>query len=226
MKKTANTVKKIFKNRKAIPEKLLQFGFDRKRSGYSYSADLLDGQLLLTILIGREGEITADIVPVDPPSSVNSEKRKSPSVKDYLDEYEEILDEINDFCFEYDAFHSPMSRKIIAYIEKKYQGKLEYLWKRSPDNAIFREKKNGKWYAALLTVDRKKLRLPGEGTVEIIDLKAEPDNIPLLLDRKKYFPGYHMNKLHWITICLDGSVPFRELCKRVDESFALAAKIK
>jgi len=34
-------------------------------------------------------------------------------------------------------------------------------------------------------------------------------------------PGYHMNKEHWNTITLDGSVPEEELLSWIDESYTL-----
>jgi predicted DNA-binding protein (MmcQ/YjbR family) len=34
-------------------------------------------------------------------------------------------------------------------------------------------------------------------------------------------PGYHMNKDHWNTILLDGSVPEEELLTSIDESYEL-----
>ena len=34
-------------------------------------------------------------------------------------------------------------------------------------------------------------------------------------------PGYHMNKQHWLTVFLDGTVPKERVFDRVDESFRL-----
>jgi len=34
-------------------------------------------------------------------------------------------------------------------------------------------------------------------------------------------PGYHMNKQHWNTIVVDGSVPVKLLKEWIDDSFAL-----
>lgn len=34
-------------------------------------------------------------------------------------------------------------------------------------------------------------------------------------------PGYHMNKEHWNSIILDGSVPNREICRMIGESYDL-----
>ena len=42
--------------------------------------------------------------------------------------------------------------------------------------------------------------------------------------REKYSsvsPGYHMNKKHWNTILLDGSIPDTELLKWIDHSYDL-----
>ncbi|MDE7400427.1 MAG: MmcQ/YjbR family DNA-binding protein, partial [Clostridia bacterium] len=35
---------------------------------------------------------------------------------------------------------------------------------------------------------------------------------------------YHMNKKHWLTIPLDGTVPIGEICSRLDQSYILAKK--
>ncbi|TQS86646.1 hypothetical protein ELQ32_17435 [Limnobaculum zhutongyuii] len=55
-------------------------------------------------------------------------------------------------------------------------------------------------------------------------LRMDPNDIIMLTDGKKYFPGFHMNKKYWITIRLDGSVPVEEIFMRIDNSFELAVK--
>ena len=55
-----------------------------------------------------------------------------------------------------------------------------------------------------------------------INLKCDPAYALEL--REKYpsvIPGYHMNKKHWNTIILDGSVPDREVFKWIDHSYDL-----
>lgn len=51
-----------------------------------------------------------------------------------------------------------------------------------------------KWYAALLALPAKKLGLNDDGIIESIDLRIAPEAIAALVDGKRYFPGYHMNK--------------------------------
>ena len=60
------------------------------------------------------------------------------------------------------------------------------------------------------------------GKAEIIDLKIKPEVLDGLVDGKKYFRGYHMNKKRWLTVVLDGSVAYEEICGLIDESYVLA----
>lgn len=43
---------------------------------------------------------------------------------------------------------------------------------------------------------------------------------------KSVRPGYHMNKEHWNSIILDGTVPRKEICRMIAESYDLCAKKK
>ncbi|WP_334092564.1 MmcQ/YjbR family DNA-binding protein [Helicobacter typhlonius] len=121
-------------------------------------------------------------------------------------------------------FESENAQKIIEYVEQKYGDTLEYLWRKFPNNAIWRRKDNRKWYAALLKIPKSKLGLVSNECVEILNVKVDCAEIDFLVDCQKYFAGYHMNKKHWVTICLDGSVDFEELCERIDASYLLAKK--
>ena len=59
-----------------------------------------------------------------------------------------------------------------------------------------------------------------------VNLKADPEDA--WLQRQQYpsavTPGYHMNKRHWNTVHLDGTVPDDELKLMIDESYLLAAR--
>lgn len=55
-----------------------------------------------------------------------------------------------------------------------------------------------------------------------MNLKFDPELAVEL--REKYdsvIPGYHMNKKHWNSIFIDGSVPDKELYKWIDDSYLL-----
>ncbi|MDO5561736.1 MAG: MmcQ/YjbR family DNA-binding protein [bacterium] len=122
------------------------------------------------------------------------------------------------------VFKSELAQQIIEYVKKKYNGELEFLWKKFPRNAIWRNQRNRKWYGALLVVEKKKIGINEEGEIEIIDLLAQPEKIEKLIDGEKYLTGYHMNKKHWLTIKLDGSVNLKKICDFIDQSYQLTAK--
>jgi len=58
-----------------------------------------------------------------------------------------------------------------------------------------------------------------------INLKCDP---ALALELRERYPavrpGYHMNKKHWNTIYVDGSVPDREILSWIDNSYNLVRK--
>lgn len=62
-----------------------------------------------------------------------------------------------------------------------------------------------------------------EERVWCVNLKAAPDEIPLLIDAKSIFPAYHMNKKHWITVALTAATDFDKLCDLTGRSFELVA---
>ncbi|WP_250464399.1 MmcQ/YjbR family DNA-binding protein [Microbulbifer litoralis] len=64
-----------------------------------------------------------------------------------------------------------------------------------------------------------------ENTVARTNLKCDPDEAQALRDIfSGVLPGYHMNKKHWNTVLLDGSVPDGEIERMMDRSYGLVVK--
>lgn len=58
-----------------------------------------------------------------------------------------------------------------------------------------------------------------------INLKCDPERAIELRERyAAVTPGYHMNKKHWNTVVLDGTIPPREIFAMIDHSYDLIAK--
>ena len=110
--------------------------------------------------------------------------------------------------------------EIFEYVQKQYGTLPEYLWSKLPDSAVLRHK-NGKWYAVIMTVEKSKLGLEGRELVDIIDVKCDPDMTNMIIQTYGFLPGYHMNKQHWITILLDGSVSEAKVLDFLDMSYDL-----
>jgi predicted DNA-binding protein (MmcQ/YjbR family) len=60
-----------------------------------------------------------------------------------------------------------------------------------------------------------------------INLKCDPVLAIELRERySSVIPGYHMNKKHWNTVYIDGSVPDKEVFSWIDHSYDLVLKKK
>ena len=58
-----------------------------------------------------------------------------------------------------------------------------------------------------------------------VALKCDPERALLLRDRfAAVLPAYHMNKKHWNTVILDGSVPSAEINAMIEQSYSLVIK--
>ena len=114
--------------------------------------------------------------------------------------------------------------EIFKYAKYKFSTIPEYLWQKFPNYAILRHSDNAKWYAVVMNVSKHKIGIDGDEEIDILDIKCDPLMIGSLLEKKGFLPAYHMNKEHWITIILDGSVSKEEIFNLLDLSFDLTKK--
>jgi predicted DNA-binding protein (MmcQ/YjbR family) len=64
-----------------------------------------------------------------------------------------------------------------------------------------------------------------KGTPLTITLKCEPERSHALREAYEAVkPGYHMNKEHWNTVTVDGSVPEEAVLSMIDHSYGLIVK--
>ncbi len=55
-----------------------------------------------------------------------------------------------------------------------------------------------------------------------VNLKCDPDLAEALREEHgSVLPGYHMNKVHWNTVILDGSIPKDKILWMIDHSYDL-----
>ena len=120
-----------------------------------------------------------------------------------------------------------LRKTIIAYIKNKYRVSPEYPWSRYDTNAVFRHPENRKWFALVMDVDREKLGLKGDGLVAVMNLKVDDMFFRDMIIREEgIMPAYHMNKQHWITVLLDGTVPREQVYDLLEMSFLATAPAK
>lgn len=219
-------LERIFKHYKPNFAKLQKFGFALSDGAYIYDTAIMNGGFALKVKITADDIVTQviDLATGDPYTLFLVEGAVGGFVGAVRTDYENVMTDIAQKCFDKCIFKSDYAQKLIQYVSDTYGDDLEFLWEKFSDNAIWRRKDNQKWYGVLLTVKKDKLGLLSDERAEIIDLRAAAEDIDNLVDNEKFFRGYHMNKKHWITICLDGSVPLSEIQKMLDVSYELARK--
>lgn len=119
---------------------------------------------------------------------------------------------------------SSLREEVFAYARRVYRTEPEYLWQRYPDYAVLRRPDDRKWYALIGGVPRDKLGLEGSERVDVVNVKTGDEMLSdFLAGQKGYAPAYHMHKKNWVSVLLDGSVPFAEITALLDQSYQAAA---
>ena len=79
---------------------------------------------------------------------------------------------------------------------------------------------------AVMKIGKRMFATLGErGGVASMNLKCDPHEALILRDIfPAVTPGYHMNKRHWNTIVLEGSIPGGEIERMIDNSYALVVR--
>ena len=218
-------VKDFIKDKKIDLKRFEKFGFKLKENSYYYNISLLKNQFKMCVKINLDNSIFTELIDTETNETYVLhllEERRNGYIEKVYKAYSEVLDKIKKECFEDEIFKTNYTKEVVDYIKNKYGDELEFLWEKSPKNAVVRRKSTNKWYAVILTVSKRKLNLDCDEIIEVINLHNIAEEIEKLIDNKKYFPAYHMNKKHWCTICLDGTVELEKIYKLIDISYELA----
>lgn len=223
----------FFRQKRLIPQRLADFGFVRGEDGhFLYATGILDREfeLVVELIPGAEEspQIIVGTTVTERMTGYEYVLYKTDAAGSFVGEVrqavEDVLAAVAEQCCEAAAFRFAQTERVIEYAREKYGDEPEFLWEKFPDSAVLRRKDTQKWYGAILTTSRRKLGLESDERVEILDLRIESDRMDALLADGRYFRGWHMNKKHWFTVILDGSVDDDEIFARIDGSYRLARK--
>lgn len=212
-----------FKDKVPNTDKLIKYGFKKAGSQYIFKKEIFDGQFTLTVKTDANGNISTEVYDKTVEDIYTLHLVADAAGKfvgRIRTEYEETLKDIEVNCF--DILHNEYTAEILKFAKSEFGDEPEYLWEKYPNYAVLRKQSTKKWYAALMTIPKNKLGLNGNEMTEIIDLRFDETELPLKIDGKSFFAGYHMNKKHWITIILDGSVPIDDIFEYIRKSYNMA----
>ena len=216
------------KNRVINNSNLTKYGFKDQEEKYVYSKKICNKQFEMIVEL-KNNKMTAKLIDL-----MNDEEYALVDVQDSVgefvgkvrQEYEEEIQQVIEKCTSKEIFKKEQSKEIIEYIKQKYNDELEFLWEKFEDVAIWRNKQNDKWYGLIMKISEQKLGIESEKITEVIDIRYQKDEVQNIVDNKKIFPGYHMNKKSWITIKLDNSIKTDKIKELIDNSYNISLKKK
>lgn len=115
--------------------------------------------------------------------------------------------------------------ELFEWVKNVYGVEPDYPW-IDDDSAVLRHKDNRKWFALVMNITADKLGLRSSQRVDVLNIKCDTLLIGTLHQQKGFFPAYHMNKMNWVSILLDGTVKSNEIKPLVDMSYELTRQKK
>lgn len=210
----------LFQNTKVDIVKLLNYGFRKVNDRYRYIKKILTNSFAVTIKVDFKGNVKSqvyDLVGEDEYTSFRITNNMGSLTAQVKEKLANLLIDIRNNCFTKADFKSEQANRIALAIKDKFGDNPEFLWQKLPGYAIFRNLTNRKWYALIMNISKSKLG-KGKGEVEILNLKLTEEKTQKLLQRKGFYPSYHMKKADWITIVLDDTIADTEIMQYVSES--------
>ncbi len=111
--------------------------------------------------------------------------------------------------------------EIEAYIESQYGVRAEYPFEMDDETAVFRQISSNKWFAIIMRIQKRRLHIDSDEEIDVMNVKCDPILIGSLLMDTGFYPAYHMNKTHWITVSPDADEDKVKML--IDMSFSLTA---
>jgi len=114
-----------------------------------------------------------------------------------------------------------MVKQTMAYCEQKSGLSPDHPFDEGshPTSSVYRIAKAGKWFALFMRIKPASLGLEGEKTLEVVNLKEDPETMDKIVDHVHVFPAYHMNRKYWITLVLDSTLPLETMKALIDGSY-------
>ena len=214
-------IEPIFRCKTQNAEKLAAYGFTPDGERVAKNVPILQGMFSVAVTVEPDSTVRFKVLECATGEEymlVQVDSARGGFVGDVRKACETVLLDIAAKCFDTELLKAGQTKRVLAYMNSAFSAEPEFLWKSYPAYAVFRRPDNRKWFAVLLTVDRSSLGAGSSGAVEILDLKARPAEVEAHLADPRFFRAYHMNKTHWFTVCLDGSVSDETLFSLIAES--------
>lgn len=109
-------------------------------------------------------------------------------------------------------------KRVIEYAQSLPMAGADNPFEGDFDTTVLRHTDTGKWFGIIMNISGDKVGLDADVRVDVINVKCKPEDTFTARELScGIVPAYHMNKKHWISIILNGSVE-RELTEALLEA--------
>ncbi len=221
---------RVFKGRRPVPEKLVAYGFLPDGDGFCYKCEILNGDFIVTVQVDGTGRVAGSVT-----DRMNDEEYvplrceafTGPYVGSVREAYASVLRGIASDCCLETPFFEVQANRIAARILEIYGISPDYPFEGGQDRsaAVFRHGEDGRWFAIVMNVRRSVLRgETGRESTDVMNLKINPADGDHLRAVPGIYPAYHMNRIHWISILLDGTLGDETVMELIGTSYRLTVK--
>lgn len=114
--------------------------------------------------------------------------------------------------------------QVLQLAAEQYGGVLVHSWPDTAPNFItLKHPLNMKWFGLVADIPGRYIGMPEVERIDVMNVKSDPLLIEGLVRQEGFHPAWHMNKQHWITVRLDGSVSMDQIASLMDMSFQMVA---
>jgi len=110
--------------------------------------------------------------------------------------------------------------RLDAYVKEKHGIDPEILPFSKADYGVYRHPDTGRWFAVFIVKDRSAFGFSGSGEVEVVSFRIRDRMLSdFVMQQPGYLRGLPASNWNWTTAVMDGTIPYEDICRWVDESY-------
>ena len=225
----------LFRRLRPNIQRLIEYGFIEQSGIFQYQTKLEDTGMYAVITVDNSavsGSVLDEFTDEEY-IAVHTVGKKGNFATKVKTAYLACLSDIARNCFEKMMYSSKQANIMHEWMINQLYDTANHPFsksqnsKRTFDNDFTAYKPSGcdKMYALMFTIDKRKLdNVCDETWVDAVNIKVEPSKVDDLLQLPGFYPAYHMNKKHWVTAILDGTIEDETLKELLLKSRSLVTK--
>lgn len=203
-------ISECFKHKIPLFDRLIPYGFTKVGETYHYRESFMAGNFEAVIEITSSGQVSASVYDKDfgePYLPIEQHHQQGAYLAEVRQAYLAVLDALSEACFKVLPFESRQANHLTQRIAHEWGDCLETALDQN-GHAVY--ELSGKSYAVIRSLPVEQLgevatELRGK-TIDVITLRASPQQLPKLLATNGIYPAYQMPKKSWVSVALTGEL--------------------